>query len=81
MKNLILSGLALFGLILLPFILSGQTTPAAVAAAMKNTDSTSCGILDYGGQAYRTVIIGTQCWMKDNLNIGCLLYTSDAADE
>ncbi|MCX6287357.1 MAG: hypothetical protein NTY96_09605 [Bacteroidetes bacterium] len=33
-------------------------------------DSTSCGIFEYGGQVYHTVIIGRQCWMKENLNLG-----------
>ena len=28
----------------------------------------------YGGQYYNTVIIGSQCWLKENLNIGTLQY-------
>ena len=26
--------------------------------------------VEYGGQTYNTVLIGNQCWMKENLNIG-----------
>lgn len=36
----------------------------------KAPDSTSCGTFEYGGQVYHTVIIGAQCWMKENLNLG-----------
>jgi len=28
---------------------------------------------EYGGQIYNTVLIGTQCWMKENLNIGTMI--------
>lgn len=31
----------------------------------------NCGeSLDYSGKTYNTVLIGSQCWMKENLNIG-----------
>jgi len=35
-------------------------------------DTFECGTstVDYGGQIYNTVKIGTQCWFKQNLNIG-----------
>jgi uncharacterized protein (TIGR02145 family) len=37
---------------------------------LHKTDSLSCGLLTYAGLVYHTVIIGSQCWMSDNLNIG-----------
>jgi uncharacterized protein (TIGR02145 family) len=42
------------------------------------TDSTSCGTFEYGGQIYHTIIIGTQCWMKENLNLGKWLDQSQS---
>ncbi len=36
----------------------------------KNKDGDSCGSVNYGGQTYNTVIIGSQCWLRENLNIG-----------
>ena len=33
-------------------------------------DGKDCGTLTYGGQTYTSVIIGMQCWMAQNLNIG-----------
>jgi uncharacterized protein (TIGR02145 family) len=35
-----------------------------------------CGdVVSYGGQNYNTVLIGTQCWFKENLNVGNMLST------
>ena len=38
--------------------------------------SRSCGYVSYGGQTYSTVMIGSQCWMKENLNIGTVISGS-----
>ncbi len=37
---------------------------------MTNGDGQSCGTVSYGGKTYNSVIIGMQCWMTENLNIG-----------
>jgi uncharacterized protein (TIGR02145 family) len=41
-----------------------------------NRDGLSCGDVGYGGWTYKTVIIGTQCWLKRNLNIGTEILSS-----
>jgi uncharacterized protein (TIGR02145 family) len=43
--------------------------------ALEFTAVMPCGQLTvvYGGQTYNTVLIGVQCWMKENLNIGALV--------
>jgi uncharacterized protein (TIGR02145 family) len=33
-------------------------------------DGKSCGTINYEGKTYETVVIGLQCWMKQNLNVG-----------
>ncbi|HRY31481.1 MAG TPA: FISUMP domain-containing protein [Bacteroidales bacterium] len=42
----------------------------------------SCpGFLEYGGQTYPCIQIGTQCWMKENLNVGVMIdSTSEQTD-
>jgi len=46
-----------------------------------NNDGESCGTISYGGQTYNTVIIGSQCWMKENLNIGLRINGSSNQED
>ncbi|MBP6976818.1 MAG: hypothetical protein KBB71_00710 [Lentimicrobiaceae bacterium] len=32
--------------------------------------------VDYEGQIYNTVLIGTQCWLKENLNVGAMIESN-----
>jgi len=70
MKKMIFTGFLAVMLGSIGFMAKAQTNAFSQQPSSTNPDSSSCGILDYGGQKYRTVIIGSQCWMKDNLNIG-----------
>jgi uncharacterized protein (TIGR02145 family) len=50
---------------------------------LSNTDSLVlfvCGAskINYGGKAYNTVLIGDQCWLKENLNIGTMVLGSES---
>ena len=45
-----------------------QTTTACAGAPCAGTPTVS-----YGGQTYNTVQIGTQCWLRENLNIGTMI--------
>jgi hypothetical protein len=42
----------------------------------KNRDGQNCGSVSYGGKTYNSVIIGMQCWMTENLNIGVAILNS-----
>ncbi|MCX6272695.1 MAG: hypothetical protein NTU44_16055 [Bacteroidetes bacterium] len=45
---------------------------------MLNTPPFTCGssTVFYDGQPYNTVLIGTQCWLKENLNVGTMINGS-----
>jgi uncharacterized protein (TIGR02145 family) len=43
---------------------------------MASMDGESCGTVIYGGKTYNSVIIGMQCWMSENLNIGTAIAVS-----
>ena len=44
---------------------------------VQNKDGQSCGDFTYEGQTYSTVIIGSQCWMAENLNVGTMIDSLD----
>lgn len=43
-----------------------------------------CGVskVSYGGKDYNTVLIGSQCWLKENLDVGAMIngYTNSTND-
>jgi uncharacterized protein (TIGR02145 family) len=39
-------------------------------------DRKSCGTISYEGKTYETVVIGSQCWMKQNINVGTMIDVS-----
>jgi len=50
---------------------------------LSNTDSLVifvCGAskVNYGGKDYNTVLIGDQCWLKKNLDIGTMIQGSES---
>jgi uncharacterized protein (TIGR02145 family) len=32
-----------------------------------------CGTVDYAGKTYQTVVIGDQCWLRENLDVGTMI--------
>lgn len=58
-------------------ILFPKDTKAAECSA-----STTCGnACSYGGVTYNTVLIGTQCWFKKNLNAGEMIGNFETPDD
>ncbi|HOW25122.1 MAG TPA: FISUMP domain-containing protein [Bacteroidales bacterium] len=55
---------------------------ADTAAISFATASFACGNeLEYGGQSYATVLIGDQCWMTENLNVGTMIYSTGGGQQ
>jgi len=51
------------------------------AMAAECSLSRTCGKpCSYGGVLYNTVIIGTQCWFKENLNVGTMILNLEIPD-
>ncbi|MFA5249646.1 MAG: FISUMP domain-containing protein [Candidatus Paceibacterota bacterium] len=40
-----------------------------------------CGTVSYGGHDYSTVVVGSQCWLAENLNVGTRLDAMPEAEE
>lgn len=34
---------------------------------------TTCGTVDYAGKTYNTIVIGDQCWLRQNLDVGTMI--------
>ena len=54
----------------------GNSTPIILNQTTADCGGATCaGTIMYGSQLYNTVQIGTQCWFKENLNIGTWIYS------
>ncbi len=76
---------------LLPALLAGpallsQGKPKKAPAAIKKNIAQApafpdCGTVEYGGRTYHTVMIGRQCWLRENLAVGQTIAANlDAKD-
>jgi uncharacterized protein (TIGR02145 family) len=57
----------------------GSSTAVALNQTTSACGTASCAVtpnVSYGGQTYNTVQIGSQCWLKENLNIGTMISGS-----
>jgi len=61
------------------YVRAYATNQAETAYGEQRLIATCPGIsfFTYGGQVYNTVMIGTQCWLKENLNIGTMITNSN----
>lgn len=41
-----------------------------IAANDEQVGGSDCGLVNYGGKIYSTILIGTQCWLNENLDVG-----------
>ncbi len=54
-------------------VVYGQEMTFATETSGGNSPCPGTPTLTYGGQVYNTIMIGNQCWMKENLNIGTMI--------
>jgi uncharacterized protein (TIGR02145 family) len=63
----------------LPGCLSNNPATSNIISMIVYTTGTACSgtpTVVYGGKTYNTVQIGTQCWLRENLNIGSMVTNS-----
>ena len=81
MKKMKIAAILLLSILLTQTLVHAQSgsslTPSGAMSktahptdSVSRPDSLSCGLITYEGKVYHTVVIGRQCWMSDNLNIG-----------
>lgn len=59
----------------------GATSEAIHKLSIKNYSScTGQPFVTYKGQTYNTVLIGNQCWLKENLNVGLMIDGSEVME-
>jgi uncharacterized protein (TIGR02145 family) len=53
----------------------GDSTSVVSIANLDSMVIFICGVskVSYGGKDYNTVLIGNQCWLKENLNVGTMI--------
>jgi len=76
-KVLLTGALFFFILYLLTSCKDDEDTTPTVVDKNYGTPCEGVPTVDYGGQVYNTVKIGDQCWLRENLNIGTMLNSSD----
>jgi len=54
----------------------GQEMSFATETSGGNGPCSGTPTVTYGGQVYNTIMIGNQCWLKENLNIGTMITGS-----
>jgi uncharacterized protein (TIGR02145 family)/prepilin-type N-terminal cleavage/methylation domain-containing protein len=57
---------------------SSSTGPAIYISDPAQTQPCGAYVVNYEGKTYRTVQIGTQCWLRDNLNVGTKTTEGDS---
>ena len=52
----------------------GNSTPVTLTQTIGGCPCPGIPTVTYGGQTYNTVQIGSQCWFRENLNVGMQIY-------